>query len=59
MVRRQSWPKKNSRADIEAKLRNLIDKGLVVARTDSDGKLRYFQIDEASSWADDPTPSDC
>lgn len=31
-----------SRADVEAALRNLIRKGLVVAREDINGKVTYF-----------------
>jgi hypothetical protein len=48
MSRRKSSAKPNySRADVEAALRNLIRKGLVVAREDINGKVVYFTTESA------------
>lgn len=47
MLRTKSSNKKYSRADVEAALQNLIKKGLVVTRTDADGRIRYIDAQEA------------
>jgi hypothetical protein len=36
--------RKHSRADVEAAVRNLVRKGLVVAREDINGKVVYFAV---------------
>lgn len=42
--RKLSANPKYSRADVEAAVRNLVRKGLVVAREDTNGKVVYFAI---------------
>jgi hypothetical protein len=48
MSRKKSSAQPNyTRADVEAAVRNLVAKGLVVAREDANGKVTYFPADSA------------